>query len=253
MSDFGPLVAFGVVLVRVGMMVATTQVFGGTYAPAQVKVGLTVVLAFLLMPVVPLPAIDSPAALAMIVAHEAVLGFALSLGIRVLVSAAELGGYLVGFQVGFSYAGIVDPQSGVRNNVLAVLYASLTLLTIFATNVHHQLLRLLVATYDAVPVAAKSSVNESVVASVMHLTGVIFLLGAQLAAPVVLVLVLVEAVMGVITKVAPSLNLMVIGAPLRLLVGLFALAVALEVIPGLIGRSSGMALELTSRLALAFK
>jgi len=152
--DFAPLIVFGVLLVRIGMVVALTPVFGGTWAPAQIKVGLTVVLAAMLAPLVPLPAIENPAALAAIVAHESVIGLALSMGIRVLVAAAELGGYLVGFQVGFSYAGIVDPQSGVRNNVLAVLYSSLTLLAVFDANLHHQMLRLLVATYDAVPVAA---------------------------------------------------------------------------------------------------
>jgi len=105
--DFAPLIVFGVLLVRIGMVVALTPVFGGTWAPAQIKVGLTVVLAAMLAPLVPLPAIENPAALAAIVAHESVIGLALSMGIRVLVAAAELGGYLVGFQVGFSYAGIV--------------------------------------------------------------------------------------------------------------------------------------------------
>lgn len=253
MIDFAPLVVFGVLLVRVGMVVALTPVFGGTWAPPQIKVGLTVVLAVMLAPLVPLPSVDNAATLAAIVAHETVIGLALSMGIRVLVAAAELGGYLVGFQIGFSYAGIVDPQSGVRNNVLAVLYSSLTLFAVFGANLHHQMLRLLVATYDAVPVAPHGGVNESLVESVMRLTGGIFLLGAELAAPVVLVLVLVEVVMGVVSRAAPSLNLMVIGAPVRLLVGLFALSAALEVVPGVITRSAMMSLELASRLALAFK
>ena len=60
------------------------------------------------------------ASLLLIAAREFLVGFALALAVRVLLAAAELGGYLVGFQIGFSYAGIVDPQSGVRNNVLAI-------------------------------------------------------------------------------------------------------------------------------------
>jgi flagellar biosynthetic protein FliR len=251
--DFSPIVLFGILLVRIGLVVATTPVFGGTWAPMQVKVGLTAILALLMMPFVAVPTIGSGGELALIVAHEAVIGLALSFGIRVLVAAAELGGYLIGFQIGFSYAGIIDPQSGVRNNVLAVMYGTLTLLAIFANNLHHQLIRLMASTYVAVPVTASANVNESMVGTVMKMFGTIFTLGAQFAAPVVLVLLLVEVVMGVVTRAAPSLNLMIIGAPIRLLVGLFALGGAIQVIPSLINRTAGWSLELAAQLAHSFR
>jgi len=251
--DFGPLVLFGIVLVRIGLVIATTPVFGGTWAPMQVKVGLTMVLSLLLMPLIPMPPVASGGQLALIVAHEAVIGLALSFGIRALVAAAELGGYLIGFQIGFSYAGIIDPQSGVRNNVLAVTYGLITLLTIFVANLHHEVIRLMAATYVALPVTPSASVDPSLVSTIMKLFGTVFTLGAQFAAPVVLVLLLVEVVMGVVTRAAPSLNLMVIGAPIRLLVGLFSLSIAVQVVPSLINRTAGWSLELAAQLALAFK
>ena len=251
--DFTPLVAFGVLLVRVGMLVATTPLLGGTWAPVQVKVGLTAILAVVLMPLVALPSLSTPAALTMVIAHEAVVGVALSFSVRILVAAAELGGYLVGFQLGFSYAGIIDPQSGVRNNVLAVLYGSLTALTLLGTNLHHQIIRLLAATYVSVPVAPTLAVQPSIVDTVMRMLALIFTTGAQLAAPIVLVLLSVELVMGVITRAAPSLNLMVIGAPLRLVVGLAALGIAIQVVPPVMARVSTWGLELSAQLALAFR
>jgi flagellar biosynthetic protein FliR len=251
--DFGSLVLFGIVLVRIGIVIATTPVFGGTWAPMQVKIGLTIILSLLLMPLVPMPPITSAGQLALIVAHEAVIGLALSFGVRALVAGAELGGYLIGFQIGFSYAGIVDPQSGVRNNVLAVSYGLITLLTIFAANLHHEVIRLMAATYVAVPVVPSATVDQSMVGTVMKLLGTVFTLGAQFAAPVVLVLLLVEVVMGVVTRAAPSLNLMVIGAPVRLLVGLFALSIAIQVVPSLINRTAGWSLELAAELAHSVK
>jgi flagellar biosynthesis protein FliR len=251
--DFTPLVVFGVLIVRIGMLVATTPLFGAAWAPMQVKVGLTAILAVVLMPFVALPTLASPAALMMVIAHEAVVGLALSFSVRILVAAAELGGYLVGFQLGFSYAGIIDPQSGVRNNVMAVLYGSLTALTMFGTNLHHQVIRLLAATYVSVPVTATLAVHQSIVDTVIRMLALIFTVGAQLAAPIVLVLLFVELVMGVITRAAPSLNLMVIGAPLRLIVGLAALGVTVQVVPGVMARVSTWGLELSAQLALAFR
>jgi flagellar biosynthetic protein FliR len=252
-TDLGALVLFGVLLVRVGMLVATTPLFGGTWALPQVKVGLTVILAVVLMPFVTVPAIATPAGLTLVIAREAAVGLALSMSVRILLSAAELAGYLAGFQLGFGYAGIIDPQSGVRNNVLAVLYASLTTLVLLGANLHHQVIRLLLATYETVPIAAATAVGPSSPETITQMLGLIFTTGARLAAPIVLVLLFVELVMGVVSRAAPSLNLMVIGAPLRLIVGLFALGLSIQVVPGVMARASALGLDLGARLALAFR
>ena len=251
--DFTPMVAFGVLLVRIGMLVATAPLLGSTWAPMQVKVGLTAILAVVLMPFVTLPTLATPAALTVVVAHEAMVGLALSFSVRILLAAAELGGYMVGFQLGFGYAAVIDPQSGVRNNLLAVLYGSLTAWVLLGTNLHHQIIRLLAATYVSVPVAATLAVSQSVVDTVVRMLGLIFTIGAQLAAPIVLVLLFVELVMGLISRAAPSLNLMVIGAPLRLLVGLASLGVAIQVVPSVMTRVSTWGMDLSAQLALAFR
>lgn len=253
MTDFTPLVIFGLLLVRIGLLMATTPLFGSTWAPTQVKVGLTAILAFVLMPFVAVPAMNTPAELTLAIAHEAAVGLALSFSVRILVAAAELGGYLVGFQIGFSYAGIIDPQSGVRNNILAVLYGSLTAIVLLGVNLHHQVIRLLATTYVTVPVSASVSVTPSIVETVIRMLGLIFTTGVQLAAPIVLVVLFVEVVMGVISRAAPSLNLMVIGAPMRLLVGLAALGAAIQVVPGVVTHMSTWAMELSAQLAFALR
>jgi flagellar biosynthetic protein FliR len=251
--DLGPLTAFGIVLVRIGMLVAMTPLLGGTWAPMPVKVGLTVILAIVIMPLITLPAMGNMATIALVVAHESLIGLALAMSVRIVLGAAELGGYLIGFQMGFAYAAIVDPQSGVRNNVLAALYASLATLALLGTNLHHQLLRLLVATYETLPVAAAAAMQPSVVETVMRMLGLIFVTGARLAAPVVLVLLFVELVMGVTSRAAPSLNLMMVAAPLRLILGLAALGLAIRVVPPLVTRVGSWGLELGAQLAHALR
>src|SRR5690606_35989532 len=157
-----------------------------------VKAGLTCLFAILLLPLVPLPLIETPAARGLVLVHEAIVGMAIGFSIRIVLAAAELGGYLAGFQLGFAYAGIVVPQSGVRNNMLAVLYGLLALLALLGANVHHQLIRLLLASYEAVPMAAFAEANGSLAETVARTLGHILTVGMQLAAPVVLVLLLVE-------------------------------------------------------------
>lgn len=76
-----------------------------------------------------------------------------------------------------------------------------------------------------------------------------FLLGVQLAMPIIIVLLTVEVVLGLTSRVAPSLNLMALGFPIRVGAGLLALSVGVQVVPGVIARYVPAALDAALRLA----
>jgi flagellar biosynthetic protein FliR len=248
MNDPIAMVALGILLVRPGVLVVATPIFGGTFVPPHVRVALTVILAVLLMPAVRVPQTIAAANVAWIVAGEVVVGVALSMGIRVLIAGAELAGHVAGFQIGLSYAALVDPMSGARNNLLSVLYASLAILTFLGVNGHHAMLRALARSYEMLP-PGTWHMDPGMAGTVARLLGIVFLLGTQLALPIVIVLLLVEVVLGLVSRAAPALNLMVIGFPLRVGIGLLALGVGIQVVPGVIARYAPAALETASRLA----
>src|SRR5919201_5279918 len=91
-------------------------------------------------------------ALALVVAREAAIGLSLAIVLRALIAGAEFAGHLSGQQIGFNYGATIDPQSGVRNNMLATLYGSLATLGFLAINGHHMLLRAMAASYQGLPI-----------------------------------------------------------------------------------------------------
>jgi len=183
--DLAVVIRFGLLLVRPGMLVMVAPSLGGTYAPAPVKVATTVLLALVLAPTVSVAPAATDVSLTLIIAREVVIGLSLGLAVRALVGAAELGGHLSGYQIGFSYAATIDPVSGVRNSVITSLYGLLAMLAFFAVNGHHQVLRALVASYDGLPIGG-GHVDASLLASVREILGLIFIAGLRLAAPLVL-------------------------------------------------------------------
>ncbi len=246
--ELSPVLVFAIALVRPSLLVIGTPLFGGTFTPPMVRVGLIVVLGAFMAPVIGLPRTVEAGTFIALMLREALIGFALALSVRLLVAGAELGGYLTGFQMGLSYAALVDPQSGVRNNVLAALYGSLAVIILFLTNGHHDLLRALAASYDAVPIGG-GAVAAGLAELVARMFGLMFTLGVRLAAPVVITLLLVEVSLGVVARVAPTLNLMVTAAPVRLLVGWTALALTVRVLPEILTRAFPQALQLGTRTA----
>jgi flagellar biosynthetic protein FliR len=250
--DLAVVVRFGLLLVRPGMLVMVAPALGGTYAPAPVKVATTVLLALVLAPTVSVSPATTDVSLTLIVAREVVIGLSLGLAVRAIMGAAELGGHLSGYQIGFSYAATIDPVSGVRNSVITSLYGLLAMLAFFAVNGHHQVLRALVASYDGLPIGG-GHVNASLLTSVREILGLIFIVGVRLAAPLVLVLLIVELAVGLMSRSAPALNFMAIGYPVRVVVGLIALAAMVGTIPQVIASVVERSLGIGLQLAAAFR
>jgi flagellar biosynthetic protein FliR len=193
-----------------------------------------------------------PAGIGVVVIREAVIGLSLAFGVRALIAAAELAGYLVGFQIGFTYATVADPQTGARNNVLSSLFGLIALVAFFVTNGHHDMLRALALSYEALPIGA-GALDGSLALLVAQILGVVFSLAAQIAAPVVIVLLMAELGLGLVSRAAPSFNLMAHGSPVRVTIGMIALILTLRVLPVAIRSGIPGAMQLGARLAEAFR
>ena len=252
MSGFESLAGLSVLLVRPGILIIATPFLGGVYAPVTLRIGLTVLLAILLAPFVQVPAALPLTGLAVVLVREVAIGLALAFAIRVLVVAAEFAGQFMGYQIGLSLGALIDPQTGVRNSTLALMYANVAVVACLATNAHHALLRALADSYTALPVGL-GGVDPSLAASVSRMLGLVFVLGVRIAAPVVIVMLLVEIALALLARVAPSLNVMTAGAPVRVAVGLLVVAATVSVVPLIVTRSLPMVLDAAAAMAGAFR
>ncbi|MGE0591266.1 MAG: flagellar biosynthetic protein FliR [Vicinamibacterales bacterium] len=250
--DFSIAARLGLLLVRPGMLLAVAPGLGGTFLPTQAKIGLTVLIAIGLLPAVQMPAAIDGVTLVVVVAREAAVGLSLAFAVRALVAGAEFAGNLTGYSIGFSYGATIDPQSGVRNVVLATFYGLLATLGFLAINGHHAVLRALAASYQSIPLGG-GGLNASIVASVREILGMVFVVAVRLSAPIIVALLIVEVAVGLISRSTPSLNFMVIGYPIRLVVGLALVAVLVPTVPGVINSLVEAAIEMSGRLALAFR
>jgi flagellar biosynthesis protein FliR len=239
---------FGLLLARPGMLIAATPVIGSAFVPPIVRIGLVLLLATLSIATVSVPTVTSLGALVLFIVRELGIGLAMAMGLRAMVAGAELGGYLMGSQLMLSYGSTIDPQGGVRSTVLATIYGNLVLLTFLAIDGHHMLLRGLAQSYIELPIGA-GAIDPSTAQSVMRLLGAVFVFGVRIAAPVIVVMLIVEAALGIVSRGAPALNLMALGAPIRLIVGLLVIAAIVPQLPSLVRRFAEFFIELGWRLA----
>jgi flagellar biosynthetic protein FliR len=250
--DLTPLARIGLLLVRPGFLIGGSPLFASTFAPTTVKIGLTMFVALALFPSTPIPPAGESIAVAMVVAREAAIGIALALATRVLIAGAEFAGHLAGFQMGLSYGAVVDPSSGVRNNMIAALYGNIAVITLLATNGHHVFLRALHESYTSLPIGG-GHIGASLPQTVILLLGLLFNLGTRMAAPIIIVLLITEVAMGLLARSAPSLNVMVAGPSMRVLIGLGLLMLVAPTTGSVVATALGDVVRLATQAAGAFR
>ena len=252
MIDLAVIERFALLVVRPGVVVMIAPGFAGTHIPTPVKIGLTALIALGLLPSVAVPRMLPEVSLALVLAREAAIGLSLAFVLRALINGAEFAGHLSGQQIGFNYGATIDPQSGVRNNMLATLYGSLATLGFFAIDGHHALLRALAESYAGLPIGV-GHLNASIVESVRAIFALVFIVGVRLAAPIVVVLLVVELAVGLIARTSPALSFMVIGYPIRIIIGLMLLAALVGTVPAVTNSLLDTVLTTGANMAWAFR
>jgi flagellar biosynthetic protein FliR len=236
------------VAVRVGALMTFAPFFGNASVPNQVKAGLTVLLTVLLLPVYiagPAPAdlvsggIGHWIALAL---SEIALGMMAGFTTQFVFDGMILAGQIVGFQFGFSLANIVDPNSQVEITVLSTLHELVALLIFMELGVHRWLLRALAVSFRMVPLGALAS-GSVPAQEFLRISGAMWLIGTEIAFPVVLATMLVDLTIGFLAKAAPQFPALFFGISAKVLLGLAVMYGAVAFWPSLLGHYFYHALE----------
>jgi flagellar biosynthetic protein FliR len=230
------VVGFFLVLARVGPLFIVAPLFSSKMIPLRARGVAAVALALGLAPLAQaheeLP--TAAASIAGLVFKEALVGFAFAFAIAVLFAAVTIAGSFLDTLVGFSYGGLVDPVNGNQSSVLAQLYGLVGVMIFIAIGGEAWMVQGLAKTYDLVPLTEMPSLG-ALIGGAQHTFATIFVSAIQLAAPVLLALVITDAAFGVVSRVMPQLNVFAVGFPAKILVGFLLVAASLPFVAGWIG------------------
>jgi flagellar biosynthesis protein FliR len=216
-------------MLRVGGFVLAAPIASEIVIPRLVKIIMSLSLAFLMAPLVQVPAalsIVSGAGLFAAV-QEVLIGVAIGLVVQLTFEALIFAGQTISLTMGLSFATLVDPQRGASTTVLGQLFMIIGMLTYLAINGHLVLLGTLAESFQTLPIGA-AHIDKNFLLSVVLWGARVFESGLLIALPAVIALVIVNLALGVVTRAAPQLNLFGIGFTITLLCGFFVLIVGLD-------------------------
>jgi flagellar biosynthetic protein FliR len=169
-----------------------------------------------------------------LVGKEALVGFAFAFAISVLFAAVSIAGSFIDTLIGFSFGGLVDPVNGNQSSVLAQLYGLIGVMVFIAIGGDTWMIQGLAKTYDLVGLTEMPAIG-ALVGGAQHTFSTIFISAIELAAPVLIALIITDAAFGVVSRVMPQLNVFAVGFPAKILVGFLIVAASLPFVAGWLG------------------
>ncbi|MCM1134822.1 MAG: flagellar biosynthetic protein FliR [Clostridium sp.] len=230
---YGDLEYFLLILMRVASFMFVAPFFSMTNTPRNVRIGLSFFVAVLLSYSVPREAVeyDSLIGYMVIVLKETVTGLLIGFAANLCSTIVAFAGHIASMEMGLSMASMLDPTTRENTTVTGVYYNYMVLLMLMISGMHRYFIKALAETYTLIPVNGAVFQNEKLLAAMLEFLSDYIIIGFRICLPIFAVMIILNAVLGVLAKISPQLNMFAVGMQLKVLVGLSILFVTTSMLP----------------------
>lgn len=216
---------------RVLAVFSVAPVFSMRVIPLRVKVALAFLVALCAQGVlVNQPVIDINGREAFgAVAQQLAVGLAIGFSVRLVFVAVELAGEVIGLQMGLNFASFFDPSSNTQISAVARFFGHMSMLLFVVINGHLLILMAVVKSFDRFPVDGNflQALGQM---RLYELGSSVFSSALWIALPMIALLLFVNLTLGIISRVAPQMNIYAVGFPVTLTVGMLGIAATLPLL-----------------------
>lgn len=217
-------IIFILVLTRISMMFATFSLFRREMITARILGVLSSILAvyiLMLHPGIKLSFDIFSLQMLVLALCQAFLGFIAGFTVNIIFEIFLAFGQIVSTQVGISVSSLFDPRFGMITSLSNFYYISIALI-FFALNGHLFMVKLIMNTFDVIPVD-QVIFTKNLLVEVITYVGTIFSGGILASIAVIISMLLLNLTLAIMTKFAPQINFFSIGINMSLILGLYLL------------------------------
>lgn len=227
---------FLLILVRVSCFIFVAPFFSMKNTPANVRIGISFFTSLLLyQALTPVKAVTyaTVTGYAVIVMKEAITGLLIGFAANICTSIVNFAGAIADMETGLSMVTLMDPTTRESTSITGVLYQYVLMLMLIATGMYRYLFGALADTFELIPVNGAVFRGDSLVDSMIAFLGDYVIIGFRIVLPIFCSILLLNAVLGILAKVSPQMNMFAVGIQLKILVGLSVLFFTAGILPGI--------------------
>ncbi|WP_404409187.1 flagellar biosynthetic protein FliR [Jeotgalibacillus malaysiensis] len=219
------------IIVRISAFFVTMPLFSHRTIPATHRIGIAIMLSWMMYYTLDAEPFEINGEYILLIIKEAAVGLFIGLIAYIILSAIQIGGNFIDFQMGFAMANVIDPQTGAQSPLIGQYLYTLAILLLLATNGHHLILDGIFFSYQYIPLDQVTlGFGDPMTAElIIKAFAATFVIAFQMAAPVVAVLFLVDIALGIVARTSPQFNIFVIGFPIKITVAFIVLFIVMGV------------------------
>ncbi|MBQ8246789.1 MAG: flagellar biosynthetic protein FliR [Lachnospiraceae bacterium] len=225
---------FLLIMTRVTCFIYIAPFFSMQNTPNRVKIGLgffiSILLYYMTEPHV-YPMYDTLLDMATLILKEAAAGLLIGLGANLCTSIVLFAGRVIDMEMGFAMANQMDPTTREQATLTGVYYQNMVMLLMLITGMYQYFISALAETFILIPVGMVQFNFDKILSSFIQFLGDYMIIGMRICLPVFCTVMLLNAILGILAKVAPQMNMFAVGIQLKVITGLTVLFVTVGVLP----------------------
>lgn len=228
--------AFLLILVRVTSLFVSTPLLNIKGIPNTLKIMFCVVLSYIIYFSVTSTDMQMSVSMAVFIVlliKEALVGLFLGVLVNIVFMSIQMAGQFIDIQGGLASSTLFDPMSQNKLSIYGHMYFWLALILYFIFDGHHYLIIALTKSFSIIDLS-NYNLNLPGLIGAIDIVNQSFIIGVQIAAPMILVFVITDLILGIISRTVPQLNVLILGLPLKTLVGIITFMAIVPIVVKLI-------------------
>lgn len=223
---------FLLILVRMSGFIFSAPFYSLSSVPRRVRVGLSVFISVLLFNTMEKHALEYIGVIgyAKLVVVELMIGIIIGYMTSICIYVLNFAGQIIDMEIGFSMVNVMNPTANMSSTVTGTLYTYFVMLILLATDMYRYILLAMLDAFQYIPVG-QAVFRVSIYSIMVTFMKDYFIIGFRIVLPLFAANLMVNVVLGVLAKVAPQMNMFVIGMQLKVFVGLVILCLAGKYVP----------------------
>lgn len=225
---------FLMIFIRMSCFVITAPFFSTPNVPRRVKAGMAFIISVVVYTaILPHEIIEyqSIISFAILVIKEAIAGLAMGFSANIVFSITTLAGKLADMEMGLSMVQMFDPVTRDQSGFMGTIYEYGVILILLVTNMHHYIIRAFIESYTLIPIGKVKLNSEKMVETVSRFLVDYVSIAFRFCLPVVAAIMLLNALLGVLAKTSPQMNMFAVGIQLKIFVGFAVVIVTIGLLP----------------------
>lgn len=221
------------VLVRMSAFVMAAPFFGYRTIPNRVKAAISVWLSIAVIYTVPAVPLDYEGVLgfSVLVLKEMIIGIVLGLMCNLCFYIVSFAGQIMDMEMGLSMANMYDPTTNIQVTVTGNIYNYFLMLMLVVTNMHYYIIRAITDSFSYFNIG-EAIIRTDVLKNIMvDFMANYFLIAVRIVLPVFCCMLLINVILGVLTKAAPQMNMFAVGIQIKVIVGIILLIILVQTLP----------------------